>query len=70
VRLVEEAGVEPGAKAIIRLSPPEESCSIVRAVLRHCSRTPEGYKAGFGDVTPIRPGEAVDVAALLAGRPG
>lgn len=66
IRLFQAAPAEPGTRTIIRLSPPGEDCAIVRGVLRYCTEAEDAYKAGFSDVAPIRPGEAVDVAALLA----
>ena len=67
-RLRHPLGLAPGDRAIICLERVTGEESIfLWGVLRHCTATDDGYwLAGFGDLTDMRPGEAVDLMSFLA----
>jgi len=55
-------------QVILRLEEKDAaSCGIYRAVLKHCTLTPQGiWLAGLGEVTELGPGEAVPIMESLA----
>jgi len=61
--------LEAGERVVLRLERARtDECMVVWATLRHCSRL-EGtdqWLAGFGDVAPVGPGEAVELMAFMA----
>ena len=67
-RLWRPLDLAPGDRAVICLdSVAGEDSVFLWGVLRHCTATEDGcWLAGFGDLTDMRPGEALDLMSLLA----
>ena len=67
VKLTGQLPVEPGTRLILCLErAATNECVFVWGRLTHCTAADDGWLAGFGDVTNMGPGEAVELMAFMA----